>query len=1438
MDLFAKLLFVLVCFKMFVSSDAMQRVIYVEHSPNATDSPDCYSGSKTLPCKSLNYAFKGVVSDTLVQIGPGTFNLTADDTNFADLSSVTISGSGNDGSSGTVALCDSDIPAGLSFIRCTNINISHMMFSHCGALRNSTSVLGNSNSTALFMSSLYFHNCTGVVVDTVSIHRSNGTGMTLYSVVGEVKLLHSVFTNNSVANVNDTMSGGGGVYIEFPFCPPGIASGPECGVANDDGARFLIANCNFSHNQADVAEEYKNSFTIENGTSHIAFGRGGGLSITVAGKAHANNFSIVNCTFAMNQAVWGAGMFAQFQDSASDNSLFVAGSHFDSNSLPFSVTKRTGTGGGGARVGFVFYDGDMLTRNSIVFDECKFEGNRAYWGGGLSFYTPRQSGKVVADNTLLFNQCKWIGNEARLGSAIDLGEFHTITDGALPVVAFTNCSFDNNSFYYYYSGEQLLSWQYLLGRGAVYTDSIPLKFEESSVFSGNSGSALAAVNTHITFEECSHSNFIGNLGMEGGAVALLGNAFVLTKNRSVFLFENNYAYRFGGAIYAINVGGHDLVSSRNCFLRYTDYTLPPHDWPVLFQFRNNTAEVAGNSIYTTSLLPCMWGDISGPLNTSLSLAREVFRWLNVFEYDNGNCSQSVGDVDAVFNCTVHEIASDLSDVTSKTELLRYPTYPVTNNSANNTSVVVEPIVIFAPGNQTQLPFVLFDDVNNTVQTVFYARISCDDSMHESSECGIYVSKATVYSSFLIITIKGRPVDASTDASQLPTLTLNSLGALEYQICIRVNLTCCPPGFYLETDHCECADSGKHKISGITGCDFDEFKAFMSPNYWAGYFDSNLVYNSDSPCDKRHLYLSICPHLYCTFTPGNASRRWHLPSEASNQALSDFLCDNRFGTLCSDCKENYSVAINSFGTGAHCIDCSASISTSYAWFVWVLTEVVPVTIVLLSFLLFDFKILSGPLNAFLLYAQVIEYFGSHAFGQLDLLKGTKAEFLLPLYHCLYGFWNLEFLGAFLHPYCIAEKMTTFHYLIFQYAIAVYPFILLIAFFSVKKCIEQIGPCYRATQRVRYVFIRCQRLWKTKSNIVNGLAAFMVLSYSKIAVVSFSLLATTSLRSEDGLPSIYVVRFQGHLKPFQDGHLPFAILAVVMIVTVVAIPPLLLLFYPLFPRIYEWANLGRFSFFSKLNRLNNRFLANGLLPAFQGCYQHKYGFFAGVLFLFRIFFLASFAIAWNVETMFVWNAAISLALLLFHAVVQPYENKRINVLDTFIYANMVLINLISLYSLYAFQDSGVIHPAAFYIQLLLIYAPMGYITGWIIFSLARAFRNCYMRSKDIKQYRRVTRSDSDPQISFGKSIRRDSGGLEDMSNPPTANRRNTNTNQDDILQRDAGLDYETSGSFWERQNLLQSKSRRSSLNRHEYSSTGRVDDLPVTVSTVEVGPPSRR
>ena len=88
-------------------------------------------------------------------------------------------------------------------------------------------------------------------------------------------------------------------------------------------------------------------------------------------------------------------------------------------------------------------------------------------------------------------------------------------------------------------------------------------------------------------------------------------------------------------------------------------------------------------------------------------------------------------------------------------------------------------------------------------------------------------------------------------------------------------------------------------------------------------------------------------------------------------------------------------------------------------------------------------------------------------------------------------------------------------------------------------------------------------------------------------------------------------------------------------------------------------------------------------------------------------------------------------------------------------------------------------------------------------------------------------------FDKSsiMRRDSGGMEDMSNPPTVNWRSINSIYHQPTERCwIGLLRQVGNFVVQNESLLQSKSRHT--NTTIYSSTDHVDDFPVTVSTVEV------
>ena len=65
-------------------------------------------------------------------------------------------------------------------------------------------------------------------------------GLVLYETGGRVSINSSVFHHNGIPeNMPDTLCGGGGVNIEFPYCPPGHYDDDECGKELS-GAEYLI----------------------------------------------------------------------------------------------------------------------------------------------------------------------------------------------------------------------------------------------------------------------------------------------------------------------------------------------------------------------------------------------------------------------------------------------------------------------------------------------------------------------------------------------------------------------------------------------------------------------------------------------------------------------------------------------------------------------------------------------------------------------------------------------------------------------------------------------------------------------------------------------------------------------------------------------------------------------------------------------------------------------------------------------------------------------------------------------------------------------------------------------------------------------------------------------------------------------------------------------
>ena len=130
--------------------------------------------------------------------------------------------------------------------------------------------------------------------------------------------------------------------------------------------------------------------------------------------------------------------------------------------------------------------------------------------------------------------------------------------------------------------------------------------------------------------------------------------------------------------------------------------------------------------------------------------------------------------------------------------------------------------------------------------------------------------------------------------------------------------------------------------------------------------AELGYNLCMTYDNEStISIGFCPYFdlsnYNITKPGYIS----LPDNISE--LNDFMCGpmNRKGLVCSECIDGYGSSVTS--TKFRCSDCSN------AWYgvpLYLLLELVPVTVFYLVLLLFQINLTSAPMIIFILYSNFI------------------------------------------------------------------------------------------------------------------------------------------------------------------------------------------------------------------------------------------------------------------------------------------------------------------------------------------------------------------------------------------------------------------------------------------------------------------------------------
>ena len=269
--------------------------------------------------------------------------------------------------------------------------------------------------------------------------------------------------------------------------------------------------------------------------------------------------------------------------------------------------------------------------------------------------------------------------------------------------------------------------------------------------------------------------------------------------------------------------------------------------------------------------------------------------------------------------------------------------------------------------------------------------------------------------------------------------------------------------------------------------------------------------------------------------------------------------NRQGTLCGQCLDGYTVPAYSYEF--KCIRCDSELEN---WGLYIVFAFLPLTVFIVIILVFRINVISPKLYTFVFSSQLVSspvllkiilyFISTH-----EQLHGARYRIPIAFFSTFYGIWNLDFFRVYVWPkVCI--NAIPLHILVLDYLIAIYPMLLMAVTYTM---VELYGFEFRPLRYVwkpfHYFFARFRRHWGIQTTIMDAFVTFFFLSTTKLLSVSFALLMSTKIYTSDGKLYSHSLYYDPSIKYFGKEHLPYALMAIAILVFFIAFPTSLLLFY---------------------------------------------------------------------------------------------------------------------------------------------------------------------------------------------------------------------------------------------------------------------------------------
>ena len=1190
----------------------------------------CYTLSQVMDNPS-NY----FTSNTTVVFPPGHHEVSTEgQLVIQNVNNISLVGDNNDS---TMIKCVGQF--GLAFINITNLTVSKLSLSMCGAPMSNTSQLGSSLFKKILYSFTFPNNpppstilsicllhITNLTIIDLSISHSKEMGLLGSNIFGASSIQQAVFVNNTpncaivfldsyspmetpVFHITDLLVMFGTVSgVHYAFTAPGLnviaIQTTYCvksymrnvtlfgNAGNIYGSMLLRINCKMAIQVTQInctgghsdgfylelkGESINCNSQVQFHMSHSYFARNNqGTSLSLKSNPLSVHVKLENITIEKNRQP----LFVALNCSSV---LIMKNVNISQNLGPVYVTSVSPALCLTQRI-VTFYGNTTFLHNKggaihVTDFEINFQKSIVFLHNkGL------YAGAIYAKNAAIniYGNMMFQENEGKYGGALMLYQNVSVVIGQFAEVSFVK----NHA--------------------------------------QESGGAVYARDSQIIIRTGRKLSFVGNKGYDGGAITRTGSSTIYLEAKSSITFTRNHAYHYGGAIYYVDDYTEDLdleraVISSKCFYGILStefgfinlrnvfiYIKKKH---IGIKFYNNTAGFAGTAIYGGWIDLCM-----------LYANYRMIFWRKPRIYQS-----SV--FDSLFH--FHQSTQQLSLISSN------PTRVcVCTNMSIPDCNITEYNVTAYPGETLTIPAVAVGQRFGTVPTTVYSNfVHLSDILADNVRLPElqYTQLVTVNCTNLTYTILSSPnkielmvlkvekhnvIPDTLISSTFQDLKVNkSLFYLQFsELFIHVEIQSCPLGFVFNNSSQTCVCHPKLQQYEIH-CSISTQTVYRRSPLWINATFFNETYT-------QVLVHNHCPFDYCK----NADIQLNMGHPDEQCALS------HSGVLCGSCQQNLSHVL---GT-SNCKQCSSH-------FLLLIPIFIAAGIVLVVFLmLLNLTVSVGTVSGLIFYANIVR-----ANQAIFFPHGTNNEFL-----SIFIAWlNLD-LGI---ETCFYSGLNAYAKTWLQFLFPLYIWIIVVLI---------IVSSHYSTTAAKL----------SGRNAVQVLATLFLLSYAKLLRITIIAFSFTLLEYPDGsVKRIWL--YDGNVDYLKGKHIALFVAALLLLLFI-SLPYTVAL---LFIQCLQYRS--RYRILAWVRRLKP------LFDAYTGPYKDKHRYWLGLLLVVRVVLFLVFSVnvfgdpAISLLTIIVTTFCIYFSTITFGGI---YKSSVLNLIEYSFFLNLGILSSATLFTTLTDRD----------------------------------------------------------------------------------------------------------------------------------------------------------